>query len=28
MDGQYTRGLSEFVADLKFEDLPGDVVDA
>jgi aconitate decarboxylase len=27
MEGKYTRGLSEFVADLKFEDIPRDVVD-
>ncbi|MCA1646882.1 MAG: MmgE/PrpD family protein [Chloroflexi bacterium] len=27
MEGKYTRGLSEFVADLKFEDLPRDVVE-
>src|SRR4030081_3079174 len=27
MDRQYTRGLSEFVANLKFDDLPGDVVE-
>jgi aconitate decarboxylase len=27
MEGTYTRGLSEFVADLKFEDIPRDVVD-
>jgi aconitate decarboxylase len=26
-DAQYTRGLSEFVADLKFDDIPSDVVD-
>jgi 2-methylcitrate dehydratase PrpD len=27
MEGEYTRGLSEFVADLQFEDLPRDVVE-
>jgi aconitate decarboxylase len=27
MEGQYTRGLSEFIADLKFEDIPTDLVD-
>ena len=26
-DAQYTRGLSEFIADLKFDDIPIDVVD-
>ena len=26
-EGHYTRGLSEFVADLKFEDIPADVVE-
>jgi 2-methylcitrate dehydratase PrpD len=27
MEGKYTRGLSEFVADLKYEDIPHDVVE-
>lgn len=27
MDGQYTRGLSEFIANLQFEDIPEDVVE-
>ena len=27
MEGHSTRGLSEFVADLKFEDIPRDVVE-
>src|SRR5258708_13720476 len=26
-EGHFTRGLSEFVADLKFEDIPRDVVE-
>src|SRR5712692_2277605 len=27
MDEQYTRGVAEFIADVKFEDIPQDVVE-